>query len=180
MLMHKNKQLRRTPNETLWDHFLLNLGFSKPLLSEAQIRNDGSTLGLRSIERASEQITGRLAFQIFKWPTRPANRVPGRSILSKKNHIEVSLLANSMYYLYGDRIYSTLSIDEVVNSYDLYTNIRKSLRESSKQISPDSAYWISKEFSNGFSTIKYCNNCKINYYISEYQQLKKCCPLCNS
>jgi hypothetical protein len=173
-------QSRRSPAETLWLHLLLHVGFSKPLLSDARLRQEAYTFGKRSIERATSQIKGRLAHQIYKWPTRPANKVPGKSITSNSQLIEMSLLASSMLYLYGERIYKELEMNEILQAYDLYTNIRKTAGYESKQISPDTTFWLNREFLNHYAFVPYCHSCSIRYYSSVEQKIKNACPFCKN
>lgn len=176
--MNDTKQARRSPSETLWLEFLMHIGFSKPLLAEARIRDDGSAFGKRSVERAADQIEGRLAYQIYKWPTRPANKVPGKGITSNSQLIEMSLLASSMYYLYGEKIYEELSMNEIVQAHDLYTNIRKQAGYVSQQISPDTTFWLAREFVSHYAFVPYCPSCNIRFYSSVDQKIKNACPFC--
>ncbi|MFC1337336.1 MAG: hypothetical protein G8D89_20830 [gamma proteobacterium symbiont of Clathrolucina costata] len=176
--MADSKQTRRSPAETLWLHLLLHIGFSRPLLSEARIRHDSTAFGKRAIERVTEQMNGRLAFQTHKWPTRPANKVPGKGITSIAQLIEMSLLASSMYYLYGEKIYEELDMNEILHAYDLYTNVRKSAGEVSKQISPDTAYWLAREIMSHYASVPLCPQCGIRYYSSVEQKIKNSCPFC--
>lgn len=176
--MSESKQNRRSPAETLWIHLLLHVGFSKPLLSEAHLREGSSAFGKRSVERAAEMIDGRLAFQINQWPTRPANKVPGKGITSNAQLIEMSLLASSMYYLYQERVYEELSMNEIIQAYDLYTNVRMSAGNISRQVSPDTAYWLGREMVNHYAFIPYCPACNIRYYSSVEQKIKNACPFC--
>lgn len=178
--MAESKQNRRSPAETLWLHLLLHVGFSKPLLSEAHLRQDSKAFGKRSIERATEQIRGRLAYQVFKWPTRPANKVPGKGITSNTHLIEMSLLASSMYYLFGERIYEELEMNEILQAFDLYTNVRRSAGNVSQQISPDTAYWLAREFVSHYAFVPYCPACNVRYYSSVEQKIKNACPFCKS
>lgn len=178
--MAEAKQARRSPAETLWLHLLLHVGFSKPLLSEAHLRQNSKAFGKRSIERATDQIKGRLAYQIYKWPTRPSNKVPGKGITSNCHLIEMSLLASSMYYLYGERIYEDLEMDEIVLAWDLYTNIRKTAGYVSQQISPDTTYWLAREFICHYAFLPYCPTCDIRYYSSVEQKIKNACPFCKN
>lgn len=176
--MAELKQTRRSASETLWLHLLMHIGFSKPLLSEAHLRKDCTSFGKRSIERAADQIEGRMAFQIFRWPTRPANKVPGKGIASNGQLVEMSLLAASMYYLYGERIYEELNMNEIVNAYDLYTDVRQTAGCVSQQISPDTAYWLAREFVSHYAFVPYCQNCEVRYYSSVEQKIKNACPFC--
>lgn len=178
--MAETKQIRRSPTETLWLHLLMHVGFSKPLLSEAHLRADAKAFGKRSIERATDQIKGKLAYQIAQWPTRPANKVPGKGITSNSHLIEMSLLASSMYYLYGDRVYEELDMNEIVQAYDLYTNIRKTAGNVSQQISPDTTYWLAREFVSHYACVPYCPSCDIRYYSSVEQKIKNACPFCKN
>ena len=176
--MVDSRQTRRSPSETLWLHMLLHIGFSKPLLSDAHIRRKSKPFGKKSIMRASEQIKGRLAYQIYKWPTRPANWVPGKSITSNSQLIEMSILSSCMYYLYGEKIYEELDINEVVQAYDLYTNVRTTAGSVSQQISPDTAFWLAREFVSHYALVPYCDNCGVRYYSSVEQKIKNACPFC--
>ncbi|MBX2808159.1 MAG: hypothetical protein KTR20_05950 [Cellvibrionaceae bacterium] len=175
-----NKQHRRSPAETLWLHLLLHVGFSKPLLAEAHLRKNAESFGKRSIERANEQIKGRLAYQIYKWPTRPTNKVPGKGVTSNAHLIEMSLLAAAMYHLYGDKIYEQLEMKEIIEAYDLYTNIHKTAGGVARQISPDTAYWLAREFVSYYAVVPYCPNCKVRYYSSVEQKIKNACPFCKT
>jgi len=175
-----SKQVRRSPAETLWLHKLLHTGFSRPLLSEALLRHGSKSFGKRSIERATDQIKGRLAYQIYDWPIRPAYRVPGKGITSNNHLIEMSLLASSMYYLFSDIIYEELNIDEIIKAYDLYTNVRKIAGNKYVQISPDTAYWLAREFLSHYAFVPYCPKCEIRYYSSVEQRIKNACPFCKA
>jgi len=174
------KQCRRSPAETLWIHLLLHCGFSKPLLSEACLRSETKAFGKRAIERATDSIRGRLAHQIHKWPTRPANKIPGKGITSNAQLIEMSLLASSMYYLYGERIYESLEMSEIVQAWDLYTNIRKTAGNVSTQVAPDTVYWLAREFVSHYAYVPYCPKCEVRYYSSVEQKIKNACPFCKT
>jgi len=173
-------QSARSPQETLWIHFLLHVGFSKSLLSQIPIRKNNVAFGKRSIERAADLIKEKqLAFQESDWPNRPSNLEPGKSINSKRILTEFSVLAGAMYYLYGDRVYDELNIAEIVSTYELYTNIR-SIGHTNKQISPDTAYYMARELVEHKALIPYCPDCNVRYYSSVEQHLKNACPFCRN
>lgn len=176
--MRDQKQNRRSPSETLFIHLLLHLGFSKPLLSEAHLREGAKAFGKRSVERASEMIDGRLAHQMHQWPTRPSNKVPGKGVTSNAHLIEMSLLAATMYYLYGDRVHKELTMQEVINAFDLYANIRETAGEVAKRVSPDTAFYLSRELVSHYAFIPYCPTCQVRYYSSVEQKIKNACPFC--
>ena len=176
--MSEAKQHRRSPSETLWLHLLLHIGFSKPLLSEAHLREGARPFGKRSIERAADMIDGRLAFQESQWPTRPSNRIPGKAVASNIQLIEISILATSMYYLFGDDVYQELSMNQILQAYDLYTNARDFAGNISKQVSPDTAFWLARELVCHCASIPYCPTCRIRYYSSIDQKMKCACPFC--
>lgn len=178
--MTDQKQSRRSPAETLWIHLLLHLGFSKPLLSEAALRSETKAFGKRAIERAYDSVRGRLAHQIHKWPTRPANRIPGKGITSNAQLIEMSLLASSFYYLYGDRIYESLEMSDIVQAFDLYTNIRKAAGEVSTQVASDTMFFLAREFVSHCAYVPYCPKCDVRYYSSVEQKIKNACPFCKT
>jgi hypothetical protein len=92
----------------------------------------------------------------------------------------MSLLASSMYYLYGERIYEELEMNEIIKAYDLYTNIRKSAGCVSQQISPDTAFWLVREFVGHYAFVPYCPSCNIRYYSSVEQKIKNACPFCKN
>lgn len=173
-----SSQNRRSPAETLYIIMLRHIGFSKPLLSEAYLRNNLSPFGKKSIERASERIEGPLAHQVHKWPVRPTNKIPGKGVVSNSQLIEMSILAASMYYLYNEKIYEDLSMNEVIDAYDLYTNLRKTSKEIAPQISPDTAFWLSREFKSHFALVPLCERCGVRYYSSIEQKIKNACPFC--
>lgn len=178
--MPELKQSRRSPAETLYIHLLLHLGFSKPLLSEACLRSRSQAFGKRAIERAADSIHGRLAHQIHKWPTQPANKIPGKGVTSNARLIEMSLLAASMYYLYGDRIYESLEMSEIVQAFDLYTNVRATAGNVSTQVATDTAFWLAREFVSHYAHVPYCPKCEIRYYSSVEQKIKNACPFCKT
>ncbi|MBT4193467.1 MAG: hypothetical protein HOB14_07165 [Gammaproteobacteria bacterium] len=169
---------RRSASETLWIHLLMHIGFTKPLLSEVPLRLNSQSFGKRSIARAAETVSQELAHNSFDWPTKPVSRIPSRGITSNDQLIEVSILAASMYYLYEEKIYQGLTMNEVIQAFDLYTNIRELAENESIQISPDNAYWISREFYNHYSTVPYCEKCGVHYYSSIEQKIKNGCPFC--
>lgn len=174
----EGRQTRRSSEETLRLNFLLHVGFSKALLAHVKLREDNTAFSKRSIERASEQIDSPWAYQQFGWPTRPANKIPGKALTSKAQLIEMSLLASAMYYLYGRRVYDSLTLWEVIEAYDLYTNLRKTAGQQATQISPDTAYWLACELSQEGAWVPYCQTCKIRYYSSVEQKIKNSCPFC--
>lgn len=176
--MRDSKQNRRSPSETLFIHLLLHLGFSKPLLSEAHLREGSKAFGKRSVERAAEMIDGRLAHQVHQWPIRPSNKVPGKGVTSNAHLIEMSLLAASMHYLYGERVHEQLSMQEVLKAFDLYSNIRVSAGEVAQKISPDTAFYLARELVSHYAFIPYCPTCEIRYYSSVEQKIKNACPFC--
>ncbi len=179
--MHKEikRKSARLPEETLWIHFLLHVGFTKSLLSEAPIRKYSREYGRRSINRASDIIKdSQLAFQTYGWPSLPSNKEPGKSVRSLNTLTEFSMLASAMYYLYGERVYANLCIAEVVSAYELYTNIRTIYNNKNRQISPSTAFYMTREFSRDTALIPYCNNCNIRYYSSADQHIKNACPFC--
>lgn len=179
IVSEQKHQHRRSPGETLWVHLLLHVGFSKPLLSEAHLRGGGTqSFGKRSIERAAEMIDGRMAYQISHWPIRPSNKIPGKGITSNAQLIEMSLLAASMYYLYKESVYEELSMNKILQAYDLYTNIRHSAGNVANQIAPDTAYWLGRELISHYAAIPYCPSCQIRYYSSVEQRIKNACPFC--
>ena len=172
------RQSARSPQETLWIHLLLHVGFSKSLLSQAPIRNNSSVFGRRSINRAADLIKEtRLAFQESGWPNRPSNLEPGKSVNSLRSLTEYSILAGVMYYLYGERVYDELTISEIVSAYELYTNIR-SIGNKDKQISPDTAYYMARELVEHKVLIPYCPDCNIRYDSASEQHIKNACPFC--
>jgi len=174
------QQARRTASETLWLHLLMHIGFTKPLLSEVPIRNNTTSFSKRSIERASELITRTFAYKESNWPIKPVSRIPGKSISSNDQLIEMSLLASSMKYLYGERIYEGLLLNEVIKAFDLYTNMRSIMPNTIHQISPDNAYWMSREIFNHYATVPYCEACGIHYYSSIEQKIINGCPFCKT
>jgi len=174
----ETKQARRSPAETLWLHLLLHVGFSRPLLSDARLRADSTSFGKRAIERVTEQMDGEFAHQAYKWPTRPANKVPGKGITSNLQLIEISLLTSSMYYLYGEKIYEELDMNEILHAYDLYTNLRRTAGEVAPQISPDTTYWLAREIRSHYAFVPLCEDCGIRYYSAVEQKVKNACPFC--
>lgn len=174
----EGRQIRRSSEETLRLNFLLHVGFSKALLANVKLRDDNTAFSKRSIERASEQIDSPWAFQQYGWPTRPANKIPGKALTSKAQLIEMSLLASSMYYLFGRKVYDSLTLWEIIEAYDLYTNMRKTAGQVAPQISPDTAYWLACELQKEGAWVPYCQTCKIRYYSSVEQKIKNSCPFC--
>ncbi len=171
---------RRTAAETLFLHLLLHVGYSKALLSEAPIRSEARAFGKHPVERAAAQIKGRFAHQIHKWPIRPLSRAPGKSITSNRSLTEMSLIAASMYYLYKERIYEELCINEVNHAYDLYTNMSAAAGSISQRVSPDTAWWLAREFVSHTACVPLCPKCKIRFYSSADQLIKNACPFCKS
>jgi len=169
----------RLPEETLWLHYLLHIGFTKSLLSEAKIRKNRREYGRRSINRAADLIKdSRMAFQIHGWPSLPSNKEPGKSIYSLNMLTEFTFLTSAMYYLYKKRVYTGLSIAEVVSAYELYTNIRNIHENKNKQISPSTAFYVARELEMDIVLIPYCHGCNIRYYSSADQHIKNACPFC--
>lgn len=122
-----------------------------------------------------KKIKGPLAYRKYKWPTRPSAKNPGNLIKSHDNILEFSLFGSSLLYLYDERIYEQLSIDEIINAYDLYTNIRQQDNTLS-QITPDTAYWIVRELTSHCAALIFCPHCLFHYYSSLCQPIKMCCP----
>ena len=176
--MVESVQNRRSPAETLWLHLLIHCGFSGPLLAEAALRSNSGSFGNRAVTRAKSQIQGRLAHQIDKWPIRPTNRVPGKAVCTTSKLIEISILAASMHYLHGERIYNKLMMKDIILAYDLYTNLRLKANSGAPQISPDNAYWLSQELASQQAIVPYCPKCKVRYYSAIEQRVKNGCPFC--
>ncbi len=176
--MKEAKQVHRSPAETLWLHLLLNVGFSKSLLSQAPLRANASPFGKRSVERAANMLDGRLAHQVGNWPTRPANLEPGKAISSTKQLLEISMMASSLYYLYADRVYEELTMEEILEAIDLYTNIRTPAESGAPQISPDTIFYLCRELIEHKALIPYCPSCEVRYYSSVEQRVRNACPFC--
>ena len=176
--MPQNKQFRRSASETLWIHLLMHIGFSNPLLAEVPLRSNALSFGKRSIERASELMEIKLAHKEYNWPTKPNSRTPGISIRSTDQLVEMSILASCMVNLYDEKVYEGLVMQEVINAYDLYTNIRGYCDNTFRQITPNNAYWMAREFHNHYATIPYCEKCSIHYYSSIEQKISNGCPIC--
>lgn len=171
-------QARRSPSESIWLHFLLNLGYSQHLLAKANIRNNEEAFGRNAIRGALVNLEGPLACEVEKWPTKPNYEVPGKSISSVAKLIEMSLLTASMYHLYGERIYENLTISEVTEAWDMYVNVRQAAGCVANQITPDTAYFLSREFITHCAAAAYCPTCEVRYYTSSEQRVKNGCPYC--
>lgn len=179
--MEVNKSKIRTSAEDLILNKLLHIGFSRPLLAEASIREDGTSFGKHAVHRSHNSLIGKgkqLAHQQHSWPVRPVVKIPGTSVRSNDYLIEMSLLSGAMYHLFGDEIYQELQMPQILEAYDLYTNIRKTAGNISNQISPDTAFWLVREFVSHSAFMAHCEPCSINYYSSVEQSIVNACPFC--
>ncbi|MEW8389527.1 MAG: hypothetical protein AB2660_18580 [Candidatus Thiodiazotropha sp.] len=170
------KYTRRKTEDTLYVQYLLHIGFSKSLIADILLKHYVKPFGIRSIAKAEKEIVGARACRIYQWPTRPSAKNPGNLIKSQNHLLEFSLYGSALLYLYGDRIYEHLSIEEIINAYDLYTNIRIHRHPSLTQLTPDTAYWIVRELSSHCAFLRYCPQCCLYYYESSNQYIVDGCP----
>lgn len=176
--MATKKQNRRSPAETIFLQLLMHIGFTRPLLSEAPIREDNTPFGKKAVEGAAGTMKSDYAYSRYKWPVRPSGKEPGKLVTSTERLIEMSLLVSCMYYLYGEKVYVELTMQEILHAQDLYTNIRESVNPAGEQLSPDTIFWVAKEIYNHNAIIPYCPRCEIRYYSSIEQRIKHACPYC--
>lgn len=70
----------RSATETLYLNYLMHIGFSVPLLIDANIRGESERFGRRAVHRAAEALTTKLAHERHGWPTAPRNKIPGKAV----------------------------------------------------------------------------------------------------
>lgn len=175
----------RSPAETLQIVFLLNLGFTPSLLGQAPIRHCENSqvtqYGVRAVGRVSTTMEGKKAYEIFGWPVKPVIIKPGKGVVSNRMLIEYSVFVSCLWYLFGEEVYRGLNISNIVDAFSLYTNVRPrndDTTESTRQLSPDTIYYICRELASQEACIGYCEQCNIRYYASFDQRIKPACPYC--
>ena len=177
---------RRSINETLVVQLLVHTGFSIKLISRLPLRNNLAALGESAVHRCINSMNQPLAFEDKDtgWAKRPCREKPGQAVRSYEDLAEYSLLASIYHYLFEDKVYEGLTIYNVIQAYDFYSDMRGDSEEGiakgtkSKKITPDSAYYISRELYEHNATIPFCKSCNPRFYSSAGQLLINVCPFC--
>lgn len=177
--MRKREQNRttRSASETMLIHYFCHIGFSASRVIEFFEEVKGRSISRKQYDSATETMR-----PIYKrlWPRKMPDVSPGVSITSRSVQFEYSLLAASMYSLYDKKVYEGLTLEELVEAYSLYTNLRLVSGSKEEQISPTQAHHVVKALKSWSALIPYCNKCDIRYFSVENQTIKPGCPCCET
>jgi len=175
--MLTERRNRSNTMEKLQVEFLLHLGFSKSLIAQLPLRGPSGIIGNSAVISCADQIGIPLAYKKYSWPNRPARVKPGQGVRSYNDLVEYSILGSVFNYLYGDKVFEGISLPEVINAYNMYSNIRRSSTVG-RQISPDTAFYIARELYNHYASLPWCSNCDLVFYSSADQLIVNVCPFC--
>lgn len=174
------KSEHRTTNETLMISLLCHLGCSSGVIQTLPIKENGGTLGRSSIRRAREDMREPMYYDEVGLPRRVCARAE-HSIVRNWNELKnISSLTACMFYVAKEKIYSGLGIEDVLQSYNLYTNLHKAGQNSQPQLDADAAFWLAREFTSMTACAPYCTSCDLRFYSGACQEVRNVCPYCHS